>query len=177
VIFVIVVIGRLQEEELARFEQELMHVTRALTVTIDRELLGVTKTLAALAESPLLDDGQLATFPAPRERFALAPRGVARRWPSSIHEPAQRGIPGEAVAHCRSPISARPQHSHRGPLRTIVSHSNLAIGPCRRILLGRFQQRSLSEARPNTQNAGGARRGAHASWPSAPLPCSTRQQH
>jgi signal transduction histidine kinase len=54
VMFTIVVIGRLQQEERVRHEQELVHVTRAITVTIDRELLGMTKTLQALAASPRL---------------------------------------------------------------------------------------------------------------------------
>jgi signal transduction histidine kinase len=62
VIFSAVMVGRLQHEERARFEQELVHVTRALTVTFDRELLGVIKTLQALAGSALLDGGHLATF-------------------------------------------------------------------------------------------------------------------
>ena len=60
VVFAVIVIGRLQHEEQARFEQEFVQVTRALTVSIDRELLGGINALQALAR--LLDDGHITPF-------------------------------------------------------------------------------------------------------------------
>jgi signal transduction histidine kinase len=71
VVFSAIVAGRLQREERARFEQELVQVTRAITVTIDHELLGATRALQAFAGSALLDDGHLSTFPV-RARELLA---------------------------------------------------------------------------------------------------------
>lgn len=69
-------LGRVQREQRASFEQELMQVTRGLAVTIDRDLLGVTTALQALASSTLLDDGRLSAF----HRRANALLAVHKGW-------------------------------------------------------------------------------------------------
>jgi hypothetical protein len=101
VLFVIIVVARLQDEERARLEQELVQVTRALTVSIDRELRGGTNVLQALASSTLLDDGDLDTF----QRRAQELLAVREGWHDVVLiDPAVL----RTVVSLRRPIESEP---------------------------------------------------------------------
>ncbi len=62
VIFVGVLLWRLAGSERSRAEEEALGISHALAVTLDREILGVLTTLQALATSPSLQSGDLASF-------------------------------------------------------------------------------------------------------------------